>query len=460
MRRFFAALFALAVAAAVLLYLPRLSGIRPAPRPERDPLSVLGAPRVRPLTPAQLAALARYDRADPDRSASSPSSSAVAFEPARSPATGLERRFVLQGEPLRYSPEPGAAVIGAIEASALVPVVSERDGWSLIRSGERTGWIATGRLVRLGEPAGEGSPPLGSDPTPTLPLPATPADPERLARARAHLDLVRTRTGRLGPWALLTDVEDGAVLDRLGQVASRLERAYRERYGLVPVGEARETIVLFADEAAYRAYRRAEGVAAGERVAGHAGAGLAVLALGARGPEATAESLVHELTHLLNRRAIGPALPPWLDEGLANDLALCRTAPDGTLQLGTLSVRRRPRSTNEVEIDGGEAMALVARRRLGSLVPLERLLELDLPQFLRPAESELHYAESLLFIRYLLDGGTGGAQAVHREAFLGFLRAVSQGAPIDTEAFRAHLGPSWERLQAGFETWLGFSIQP
>lgn len=450
MGRIVAAVVALAVAGLGLLLILPLYAPSPPPASRIDPLARLSAPEgPRPLTRAQLLALERYGHpSGPTATAGSPTHN----PPPSRPARALDRRVVAAGEPLRTSPQSSAAVLATVATTAQVPVLSERDGWALVRSGETTGWVETHRLVRLGDPVGD-EPPLGDATEPTLPLAAAPADPVRLTRARAHLDLARTRTARLGPWTLLTDVEDAAVLAQLDRVARRVEETYRRRFGVTPVGEARETVVLFAQEASYRAFRRSEGAAHGERVAGHATAGLAALVLGERGGEATAESLVHELTHLLNRRAIGPALPPWLDEGLANDLALCRVAADGQLELGTLSSRRRPAGGNEVTIEGGEALALVARRRLGRLVPLEDLLHLGPAEFLAPAASELHYAESALFVRYLLQG-------VHREPFLAFLRAVSEGALIDPEAFRVHLGPSWHQLQASFETWLGFAVSP
>ncbi|MDX1998316.1 MAG: SH3 domain-containing protein [Thermoanaerobaculia bacterium] len=450
MGRIVAAVVALTVASLGLLLILPLYAPSPPPASHIDPLARLSTSAgPRPLTRAQLLALERYGHpSGPAAGSGSPAPQ----PPAPRAARALDRRVVAAGEALRTSPQSSAAILATVAATAQVPVLSERDGWALVSSGETTGWVETRRLVRLGEPVSE-EPPLGDATEPTLPLAAVPADPARLARARAHLDLARTRTFRLGPWTLLTDVEDTAVLAQLDRVARRIEDSYRARFGVTPVGEARETVVLFAREASYRAFRRSEGAATSERVAGHATVGLAALVLGDRGGEATAESLVHELTHLLNRRAIGPALPPWLDEGLANDLALCRLTPEGRLELGTLSSRRRPAGGNEVTIEGGEALALVARRRLGRLVPLEDLLHLGPAEFLTPAANELHYAESALFVRYLLE-------STHREPFLAFLRAVSEGAPIDPEAFRVHLGPSWHQLQASFETWLGFAVSP
>lgn len=450
-RRVFASGLAVALVVLALLVLPHLTAIQPTARPERDPLAALGVYAPRPLTARQVAALARYSRLT---SALDPPT--LSRPPAlKLPEEGFPRRFVLAGESLRYAPAPGGAIVGTVAAGGLVPVLSERHGWALIRSAGTQGWVEASRLVRLGEPVGD-SPPLGSAPTPTLPLAGRAANPQQLERARGQLDNAHTRSGRLGPWNLLTDIEDSEALSSFDRVASRVEQAYRLRYRLAPVGEPLETVVLFADEGAYQRFRRSQGSPSGDRVGGHATAGLVAVAVGARETEAAAESLVHELTHLLNRRAIGPALPPWLDEGLANDLGLSRIAADGSLALGTLSGRRHASGGDEIRIDGGEANALIARRRLGSLVPLERLLAMGPEEFLRTPESELHYAQSLLFVRYLLDGANGA----HREAFLSFLAAVAAGAEIDPEAFRAHLGPSWPRLQAAFESWLGFSVVP
>ncbi len=118
-------------------------------------------------------------------------------------------------------------------------------------------------------------------------------------------------------------------------------------------------------------------------------------------------TLVHELVHLLNRRAIGPALPSWLDEGLADDLGASRIDPDGRLWPGTWS-RTLDAHENEIRISGGEA----ALRDLADVfgpdgsapgrLDLGAMLALEWEEFVAEQGAELHYAAAAAFIRMLL----------------------------------------------------------
>ena len=86
------------------------------------------------------------------------------------------------------------------------------------------------------------------------------------------------------------------------RVATAIEGAYRERTTLTPVGAAAEAIILFAERADYDAFTEGEARLAGLRPAGHTSRGLVALAAGERSASDVAATLVHELTHLLNRR--------------------------------------------------------------------------------------------------------------------------------------------------------------
>jgi hypothetical protein len=98
---------------------------------------------------------------------------------------------------------------------------------------------------------GSGPPPMGSDPVPALPLPGRPADRERLVEARSFFAAPPIE-GRLGPYPLLTDVEDDALRLRLTRTTEESEPLYVSRYGLAPVGAPAETIVLYRREESYR----------------------------------------------------------------------------------------------------------------------------------------------------------------------------------------------------------------
>ena len=77
--------------------------------------------------------------------------------------------------------------------------------------------------------------------------------------------------------------------------------------------------------------------------------------------------------HLLNRRAIGPALPPWLDEGLAEDLAQSRV--EGRRVVGGTLAEVVLRAGPAWESHGGLAAAQLLRGALaaGTLLPLPAL---------------------------------------------------------------------------------------
>ncbi len=120
----------------------------------------------------------------------------------------------------------------------------------------------------------------------------------------------------------MTDVA-GGELTGLDAVAARLADAYATRYGVAAAPGPDQAVAIFASDVRYRAFAEADGGALpGTR--GHAGAGLAAFSVG-RNPLETRVLLVHELTHLLSRNALGDGVPVWLDEGIAEDLAWCRT---------------------------------------------------------------------------------------------------------------------------------------
>lgn len=293
----------------------------------------------------------------------------------------------------------------------------------------------------------DGPPPLGSAPDLTLPLPARPPDPALLAHARALLG-ARARSSSLGPYSLLTDVEDAALLASLARVANAIEGAYRERTTLTPVGAAAEAIILFAERADYDAFIDGEARLAGLRPAGHTSRGLVALAAGERSASDVAATLVHELTHLLNRRALGPALPPWLDEGLAEDFAASALDAAGRPVLSSFG-GEVTRAGGVITYDGGRAALLNGRRALAAAeaaVGLERLTAMDWDGFVRTPDT---YSYSLFCIRTLLDGDEPQAQAAFRD----FLNDIAHGGSADAESLRGRLRWSWPEWNARLAAW-------
>jgi hypothetical protein len=160
--------------------------------------------------------------------------------------------------------------------------------------------------------------------------------------------------------------------------------------------------------------------------------------------EGVRATLLHELVHLVNRRALGPALPPWLDEGMANDLAESAVGEGGRLLpgiLGEVTVTDGPR----VERHLGAASRELLRRSLanGTLPPLAALTAADGETFRAVEPQALAYAEASFLVRYLLAGELAGR-------FRAFLATVAAGGDPGGEAMRETLGLSWEELEGRF----------
>ncbi len=318
----------------------------------------------------------------------------------------------------------------------------------------RTPPFAVGAGSPAAAPRAETAPPFGREAEPTLPIPSRPPDAGRLARALAVLGGA-ARERRIGSYRLLTDVEDAELLARADKVAGALESVYAARYGLAPVGETREAILLFRDEAAYRTVQRDElELASVTEATGHAGHGLVALYRGSRAEDEVLGTLVHELTHLLTRRAIGPALPPWLDEGISEDLAMSRIDAEGRLEVDTFS-RLVRRSGSEVTLSGGEAALRSLAEgpgRTSRSAGLERLLELDREAFVRPADAARWYATAACWVRFLM------AEPDLRPRFLAFLAEIAAGAPSTPEELFHALGRPTEQVEIEFEAWVRSEI--
>jgi hypothetical protein len=267
-----------------------------------------------------------------------------------------------------------------------------------------------------------------------------------LARARRRLGAAAVAERTLGPFAAASDLPDGGTWRALDRLAGALPALWSERYALT-AGEGAETVVVFAREEDYRACAPP----AAEGLAGHAGAGFTLLYLGDRGRTEIGATLVHELAHLLNRRAFGRRTAPWLDEGIAEDLALARIDGNGRVSAAPLT-RRSVHTGSRIDLYGplvalGE---LVAALEAGALPPLRDALALDRAAFLAAPNRRRLYTYYGFWVRYLIEGEGG----VHRDRFRAFLAAAAGGTEAGTEALAGALGRSWPELEAGYHAWL------
>jgi hypothetical protein len=260
----------------------------------------------------------------------------------------------------------------------------------------------------------------------------------------------------LGPFTLVTDVADRSLLDRLAAIATALPDAYGERLGVTTA--ATGDVLLFAREEDFRAWLAHQGGASDGGVEGFAASGVAGLYVGARDEVEVGGLLVHELSHLITRGVAGRPLPPWLEEGLAEELAMSRFDGDGQIVPGSLRTERvvRPvssgpgRPTHVERLLSGPAAALV--KLVGSppsREPLTDLLAAEPAAFTRPEKRQQRYATAAFFVRFLLAPAAG-----RRERFHTFFAAAAAGGAADEAALVAALGEPLATVEEEFVLWL------
>jgi hypothetical protein len=251
-----------------------------------------------------------------------------------------------------------------------------------------------------------------------------------------------------GLFTLRTDSTRQVLIDRLRLLAESLPRTYARRYGLS--GEVpKASVILFARRRDYRAFRELRGVDIQFDAAGHTETGFVALAAGRRSHQEVATTLAHELAHLLNWQHLGKDLPIWLDEGLADDMALSKMDAEGRLLADPGLDWRNLRFGREI---GAVLNQVALAMDRGTAPSLPQLLAMDRQSFF--ANRQLHYAQSSLWVRYLLSAPGGRANT-----FRAYLQAAAAGKGFGAESLRQQLGEDWAGLEGGFRRWLGRLIQ-
>jgi hypothetical protein len=207
-----------------------------------------------------------------------------------------------------------------------------------------------------------------------------------------------------------------------------------ERYGLKLRGEPAEAIFLFAEAADFRTFAQRDGrLSVGYAGYTNAARGFTALYVGNQPLLPVLMTLTHELTHLVNRRALGPNLPPWLAEGLADGIGDTATA-QGFLPL------------TGVEGTEPQAARLRTAYRQGKARRLRHLTALDRGEFDREIPS-FDYEQSALFVRFLL------AEPKLETGFRSFLEEMSRER-YEQERLVTALEVGWEELDQRFEVWV------
>jgi hypothetical protein len=243
------------------------------------------------------------------------------------------------------------------------------------------------------------------------------------------------RETRCGPYRLATDLPGDDLVGVCTRVAAPLEATFRRRFGLEPRGNPQEGVLLFAERRDFQRFARQDrGLRSG--YAGYANGAEGFLAMpgGDVNRESFAQTLGHEFTHLLLRRAMGPGLPPWLSEGLADAVGDTAT-PQG---LGELVALRG------IE---GQARRLRDAYRHGLVPGLEHLTALRRIEF-DSATRSYDYEQSALFVRFLL------LDPALAPRFRRHLKAIAGQSIHDPQRLPKDLERSWEELDRGLQDWV------
>lgn len=306
-----------------------------------------------------------------------------------------------------------------------------------------TGWVDRSRPRDL-------TPPLGEAPEPPGPLRARPADPARLRLAREAMGSAVRRLEMAG-YDVWTDVEGREGL--FESLRNRLERAeedYEALYGRRPVGEPAEALVLLATVEVYLVVQeQVRGLEGIRGSLGHAAGGLAVAAVGGRSTAEVESTVLHEIGHLLNRRALGPSLPAWLSEGLAEHFSSLGPSLLRGVRPEVAPGLRRVEGSTVLYSGPRAALRLLAEHaRNGRLPDLRDLLGMDSDRFVRGPDAPLRYAAASFFVDFLL------REEALAERFRGFLREVAEGGAVDAAVLGARLERDWSFVDLQFNQWL------
>ncbi|MCH9648262.1 MAG: hypothetical protein K0U98_08485 [Deltaproteobacteria bacterium] len=241
--------------------------------------------------------------------------------------------------------------------------------------------------------------------------------------------------GSCGPYRRVSDVRQQQLLEICERVAAPLEGAFRRRFGLEPRGVPREGVFLFESRKAFQSFAQKDGrLRAGYAGYANGAKGFVAIPAGSLDPEIFATTLAHELTHLLLRRAMGPGLPPWLSEGLADAMGDPAT-PAGLGELtGFAGVEGQARRLRDAYRGGVAAsvQSIVSRRR---------------SEFDQGALS-FDYEQSALLVRFLLLHPALGPR------FRSFLEDIAGASIHDPEQLPQALGKSWSQLDGEFRAWV------
>lgn len=321
----------------------------------------------------------------------------------------------------------------AVVPEGRYPLIESRHPWVKIRYGELVGWVDLEAPPQPLEDPSEGRTDAAAE-EPSQLEPAPPRDWETQVE--------------LGPYTLRSEIADPELIQVLRQVAEQHAGLYRDRFGS-SVEASGGQIVVFAERPSFERYLEASGAGA-TTVHGNGtfhSPRTVALVRGDLKPSALAAALAHELTHFLSWRLRrmaggGTELPWWLEEGMAEDLALARLDRSGRLRLGPLG-RHSLRYGKAVD-----RILIEAERRLfhGVSPRLSDVQAWDSTTCCTGgADAGFNVLLSALWIRYLLDS----ERAEEFRVYLGQWLSGGRPGPL-----AAALGVEEAGIQSDFRLWV------
>jgi hypothetical protein len=348
-------------------------------------------------------------------------------------------------------------VLVTIDAATELEVVERREEWVEVRYDAWRGWID---LDGPGAPSAPESLRRGPDPA-------------RVGRAR-ELCALTAQELEIAGYRLLSDVEARSPRERIGDVLRRVDGAYRTWFGLEPGEPMGELLVVYARRASYRALLAGEPTLGELDPDGFAGGGMAVVHAEDRQPEELSSFVVHEMVHLLNRRATSHELPVWLEEGLATALAWARLDEEGrpvpetfwehtAVSHSAIGPSGRRTLITRTEILGPrlDLARLLERHRRDALPSLRELVDMPASAFLAADAQDVHYGMSAALVRFLLDGDEGRwRDAFHRFLAAGPRREVTESVQTGSDELAVALGSELQELETRLWRWLARLVPP
>ena len=360
--------------------------------------------------------------------------------------------WVQDGMVLRIEPSNDAPEVLRFDSISNLARLERRGDWFRVWRRGVEGWVHMPGYEEEPE-----EPPWGEEPEAPGPLAPLPPSPEHLERALSLMD-GDPRETRFGPYRAYVDFDDPNSSRYCRRWRHRPSRCGAGATGWSPWASRNPSVILYQSPVSYRLLERASDQLRGLDAEGFAGFGLVATYVGGKNAQAVAATLVHEICHRIHRRALGPALPPWLEEGLADDLALSRLDGGRLDPTGYSGRRITSEASGGVELRFTQGLAALWNLKeeilRGQMPLLTRLTDLDRAAFLDPSagmgQRRLRYDAMALWVRYLVSADDGR----HRQGWQRFLRGIANGGPVTSDALLDSLAVPADELEADFRTWV------